>query len=92
MSGSGAWLGGCSLAQSSLCFLEGESVISVVSLPLQVGPHICVFKTHVDVFDSWSPDTAKKLQALAEKHGGGRQLGSGGGAVSGLQPVVAGPG
>ena len=33
------------------------------------GPHIAVFKTHVDIFDEWSPDIAAKLQKLAEKHG-----------------------
>lgn len=36
---------------------------------LQVGPHICVFKTHVDVFDTWSDELAAKLRALADKHG-----------------------
>ena len=39
---------------------------------LQVGPHICVFKTHVDVFDKWSPEYATQLQQLADKHGEGR--------------------
>lgn len=34
-----------------------------------MGPHICVFKTHVDVFDKWSDEFAAKLQQLAEKHG-----------------------
>ncbi len=36
---------------------------------LQVGPHICVFKTHVDVFDKWSDDFAAQLRTLADKHG-----------------------
>jgi hypothetical protein len=35
----------------------------------QVGPHICVFKTHVDVFDTWTEDHARKLRELADKHG-----------------------
>lgn len=42
----------------------------LVHTPPQVGPHICVFKTHVDVFDRWSDEYAARLQALAEKHGG----------------------
>lgn len=35
----------------------------------QVGPHICVFKTHVDVFDKWSDEYAAQLRQLAGKHG-----------------------
>ena len=35
----------------------------------QVGPHICVLKTHVDIFDTWSVEIQHKLQQLAEKHG-----------------------
>ena len=37
---------------------------------MQVGPHICVFKTHVDVFDKWSDEYAVQLRQLADKHGG----------------------
>lgn len=33
-----------------------------------VGPHVCVLKTHVDVFDSWTGDHAKELEQLAQKH------------------------
>ena len=36
---------------------------------LQVGPHICVFKTHVDIFDKWDEAIVLRLQALADKHG-----------------------
>ena len=35
---------------------------------VQVGPSICVFKTHVDAFDRWDQDIADRLQALADKH------------------------
>ncbi|KAI8470633.1 MAG: humps family-domain-containing protein [Monoraphidium minutum] len=34
----------------------------------KVGPHICVLKTHVDIFDKWDASIAARLQALAEKH------------------------
>eukprot|EP00891_Asterochloris_glomerata_P008155 jgi/Astpho2/8155/fgenesh1_pm.00120_%23_32_t len=34
----------------------------------QVGPHICVFKTHVDIFDQWDESIAEKLKRVAEKH------------------------
>lgn len=33
-----------------------------------VGPYVCVFKTHVDIFDKWDKSIADKLTALAEKH------------------------
>ena len=35
---------------------------------IQVGPSICVFKTHVDAFDKWDQDIAARLQSLADKH------------------------
>ena len=54
------------------CFLPLPAITLCCTIAVQVGPHICVFKTHVDVFDSWNPDTARKLQGLAEKHGGRR--------------------
>lgn len=37
----------------------------------QVGPHICVLKTHVDLHTDFSEDFVTQLQALAEKHGAG---------------------
>ncbi|GAB4821758.1 hypothetical protein N2152v2_008804 [Parachlorella kessleri] len=44
------------------------TVDEMLALADKVGPHICVFKTHVDVFESWGPEVATKLQGLAEKH------------------------
>lgn len=44
------------------------TVEEMLELADKVGPHICVFKTHVDVFDKWSDEFATKLQQLAEKH------------------------
>ena len=40
-----------------------------VLLVAQVGPHICLFKTHVDIFDHWDTSVAEKLRQLADKHG-----------------------
>lgn len=45
------------------------TVDDMLDMADKVGPHICVLKTHVDVFDQWTEEHAKKLQALAEKHG-----------------------
>ncbi|KAL5502250.1 hypothetical protein EMCRGX_G008995 [Ephydatia muelleri] len=33
-----------------------------------VGPHVCMVKTHVDIMEDFSQDTALKLKALAAKH------------------------
>jgi orotidine-5'-phosphate decarboxylase len=35
---------------------------------VQVGPHICVFKTHVDLLDRWDASVAAQLRQLADKH------------------------
>ncbi|KAK2079863.1 hypothetical protein QBZ16_002258 [Prototheca wickerhamii] len=45
-----------------------ESADAMLALADAVGPSICVLKTHVDVFDVWTPAHAEKLQALAAKH------------------------
>lgn len=46
-----------------------ETVDDMLRLADAVGPYIAVLKTHVDVFDGWSDEDAKRLRALAEKHG-----------------------
>lgn len=33
-----------------------------------VGPHICALKTHCDIIDDWTDDTARSLRELALKH------------------------
>jgi Orotidine 5'-phosphate decarboxylase / HUMPS family len=55
------------------CLVVGLSVCQRVRLPacLQVGPHICVFKTHVDIFDKWDSQVVERLQQLAAQHGAG---------------------
>lgn len=44
------------------------SAQQLLQLAEQVGPHISVLKTHVDIFTSWTPEIQHKLQNLAEKH------------------------
>lgn len=40
-----------------------------VGVRAQVGPHIVVFKTHVDAFDAWDESIVHQLQELAQQHG-----------------------
>jgi uridine monophosphate synthetase len=41
----------------------------MLALADAVGPHVAVLKTHVDVFDTWTEEHARKLLELADKHG-----------------------
>lgn len=34
----------------------------------QVGPHICILKTHIDLLEDFSPQVTKRLVELADKH------------------------
>ncbi len=40
----------------------------LLALAEQVGPHICVFKTHIDILDDFSPEVTQRLEQLAEQH------------------------
>ena len=44
------------------------STDAVLALADAAGPHIAVFKTHVDAQDRWTPEDAAQLAALAQKH------------------------
>ncbi|KAG1672291.1 hypothetical protein FOA52_004306 [Chlamydomonas sp. UWO 241] len=69
----------CALAKQCLELMERkqtnlsvaadvDTAEEMLKLADQVGPHICVFKTHVDIFDEWNPEIVGRLQALADKH------------------------
>ncbi|KAJ9518560.1 hypothetical protein QJQ45_018537 [Haematococcus lacustris] len=77
--GSRAALAACPLARTCLELMERkksnlsvaadvDTVEEMLALADQVGPHIVIFKTHVDIFDKWDADAAAQLQALAKKH------------------------
>lgn len=54
---------------TNLCVAaDTNNVDDVLDLARKVGPHICVLKTHVDMFDRWTEADAKELQAVAEEH------------------------
>jgi hypothetical protein len=40
----------------------------VLALAEAIGPHVCVFKTHVDVLSDFTPDFGPALLKIAEKH------------------------
>ncbi|KAK3867549.1 hypothetical protein Pcinc_027005 [Petrolisthes cinctipes] len=40
----------------------------LLSLADQLGPHICLLKTHVDLMSDFTLDTTQELKELAEKH------------------------
>ncbi|KAL6756024.1 monophosphate synthase [Haematococcus lacustris] len=77
--GSRAALAACPLARTCLELMERkksnlsvaadvDTVEEMLALADQVGPHIVIFKTHVDIFDKWDAGAAAQLQGLAKKH------------------------
>eukprot|EP00892_Ulva_mutabilis_P008888 jgi/Ulvmu1/6371/UM299_0001.1 len=54
---------------TNLCVaVDTIKVDDVLDLARKVGPHICVLKTHVDMFDRWTNADAKEIQAIAKEH------------------------
>eukprot|EP00200_Dunaliella_tertiolecta_P001565 CAMPEP_0202351108 /NCGR_PEP_ID=MMETSP1126-20121109/7900_1 /ASSEMBLY_ACC=CAM_ASM_000457 /TAXON_ID=3047 /ORGANISM="Dunaliella tertiolecta, Strain CCMP1320" /LENGTH=513 /DNA_ID=CAMNT_0048943189 /DNA_START=130 /DNA_END=1671 /DNA_ORIENTATION=- len=45
-----------------------DTVEEMLDLAEKVGPHIVVFKTHVDIFDKWDDSIVARLQEIAKKH------------------------
>eukprot|EP00195_Chlamydomonas_chlamydogama_P010315 CAMPEP_0202893194 /NCGR_PEP_ID=MMETSP1392-20130828/2818_1 /ASSEMBLY_ACC=CAM_ASM_000868 /TAXON_ID=225041 /ORGANISM="Chlamydomonas chlamydogama, Strain SAG 11-48b" /LENGTH=516 /DNA_ID=CAMNT_0049577441 /DNA_START=262 /DNA_END=1812 /DNA_ORIENTATION=- len=45
-----------------------DTAEEMLALAEKVGPYICVFKTHVDIFDKWDASIANRLQEIAKKH------------------------
>ncbi|GIL85362.1 hypothetical protein Vretimale_10685 [Volvox reticuliferus] len=55
--------------QTNLCVAaDVDTVEEMLELADKVGPYICVFKTHVDIFDRWDSSIAATLTELANKH------------------------
>ncbi|EFJ50525.1 hypothetical protein VOLCADRAFT_80294 [Volvox carteri f. nagariensis] len=45
-----------------------DTAEEMLELADKVGPYICVFKTHVDIFDKWDDSIAARLTEIARKH------------------------
>jgi uridine monophosphate synthetase len=45
--------------------LNAEQLLHLAEV---VGPHICVFKTHIDTFNDFSYDVVRRLHVLSEMH------------------------
>jgi orotidine 5'-phosphate decarboxylase subfamily 1 len=55
--------------QSNLAFsADVTSSKALLAVADQVGPEICVLKTHIDIIDDFSMDFVHQLEALAKKH------------------------
>ncbi|CAN7945292.1 unnamed protein product, partial [Ixodes hexagonus] len=55
--------------QTNLCVAADVTRSSeVLHLADSLGPHICIFKTHIDILEDFGPDFPTKLKDLAQKH------------------------
>ncbi|CAL4062140.1 unnamed protein product [Meganyctiphanes norvegica] len=55
--------------KTNLCIAADVSTTKeLITLADNVGPHVCIFKTHIDIISDFSDDTLKQLQGMATKH------------------------
>ncbi|XP_044254598.1 uridine 5'-monophosphate synthase [Tribolium madens] len=55
--------------KSTLCVAADlTSCTDLLNLAEQVGPHICLLKTHIDILDDFHPNVLKPLKEIADRH------------------------
>lgn len=55
--------------KTNLCLAADlTKAVDLLNIADQVGPYICIFKTHVDIIDDFSENFVNSLSALAKKH------------------------
>lgn len=55
--------------QTTLCVAADlTNSTDILNLAEQVGPHICLFKTHIDIVEDFHPNLVKPLKEIAERH------------------------
>lgn len=55
--------------QTNLCVAADVATTrELIELAHVLGPSICVFKTHIDIVDDFTPETVRLLQQAAEQH------------------------
>ncbi|KAJ3658535.1 hypothetical protein Zmor_010269 [Zophobas morio] len=55
--------------KTTLCVAaDVTSTTDLLNLAEQTGPHICLFKTHIDIVEDFHPNFLKHLKEIAERH------------------------
>lgn len=56
--------------QTNLCVAaDVRTKAGLLKIADEIGPEICLFKTHIDIIDDFDNDLVAQLKQLAEKHG-----------------------
>lgn len=55
--------------QTNLCLAADVTTSAdLIKLATEVGPHICLFKTHIDLIEDFTPNLINKLREIAKTH------------------------